>query len=158
MGVLETLYIACFNRLWGFWRRFIQSVLLGYRGFWRRFIQSALIGYGGFGDALYRVFSKVIGVLATLYIVFSQVTGVLATLYIECFLRLQGFWRRFIQSVLLGYRGFWLCFIQSVLIGYGGFGNALYRVLLGYGGFGDALYRVFYQVIWVLATVKYRLF
>ena len=35
---------------------------------------SALIDYGGFGDALYRVFSKVIGVLATLYI--------------ECFLRL----------------------------------------------------------------------
>ena len=23
MGVLETLYIECFNRLWGFWRRFI---------------------------------------------------------------------------------------------------------------------------------------
>ena len=40
MGVLAKLYRECFNRLWGF------------------------------GDALYRVFSKVIGVLATLYIVF----------------------------------------------------------------------------------------
>ena len=67
MGVLAKLYIECFIRLWGFWRRFIQS---------------ALIGYGGFGDALYRVFSKVIGFLATLYI--------------ECFLRLWGFWRSFI--------------------------------------------------------------
>ena len=68
MGVLAKLYIECFIRLWGFWRRFIYG---------------ALIGYGGFGDALYRVFSKVIGPLATLY-------------YIECFLRLLGFWRRFI--------------------------------------------------------------
>ena len=41
MGVLATIYIEC------------------------------LIGYGGFGDALYRMFSKAIGVLATLYIVFS---------------------------------------------------------------------------------------
>ena len=46
MGVLAKLYIECFIRLWRFGRRFIQS---------------ALIGYGGFGDALYRVFSKVIG-------------------------------------------------------------------------------------------------
>ena len=52
MGVLATLYTECFNRLWGF------------------------------GDALYRVFSKVIGLLATLYI--------------ECFLRLWWFWRSFI--------------------------------------------------------------
>ena len=56
MGVLAKLYIECFIRLWGFWLRVIYS---------------ALIGYGGFGDALYRMFSKVIGVLATLYIVFS---------------------------------------------------------------------------------------
>ena len=37
------------------------------------------------------MFSKVIGVLATLYIVVSYVTGVLETLYIECFLRFRGF-------------------------------------------------------------------
>ena len=67
MGVLATLYIEWFIRLWGFWRRFILIVLLG---------------YGGFGDALYRVF--------------YQVMGVLATFYIECFIRLLGFWRRFI--------------------------------------------------------------
>ena len=118
IGVLvilaTTLYIECFLRLQGFWRRFIQSVLLGYREFWRRFIQSVLIGYGGFGDALYRVF--------------SQVMGVLATLYIECFLRLWGFWRHFIQSFLRLW-GFWRRFIQSVLLGYGGFRDALYRVL-----------------------------
>ena len=59
MGVLAILYIECFLRLLGFWRRFIYSVFLGY---W------------GFGDALYRVFSKVIGVLVTIYI--------------ECFIRL----------------------------------------------------------------------
>ena len=47
------LYIEFFIRLWGFWRRFILSVL---------------IGYGGFGAAQYTVFSKVIGVLATLFI------------------------------------------------------------------------------------------
>ena len=129
--------------LWGFWRKFIQSVL---QGFLRRFIQSALIGYGGFGDALYRVFSKVIGLLATLYI--------------ECFLRLWGFWRSFIQSVLLVMG---VLTIYRALIGYGGFGDALYRecfgdalyrfygpfiqsALIGYGGFGDALYRVFSKI------------
>ena len=149
MGVLATLYIECFNRLWGFWRRFIQSALLGYRGFWRRFIQGVLIGYGGFGDALYRVFY--IGLY--LYRVFYQVIGVLATLYIDCFNRLLGFWRRFTQcfnrlwgfgnalygvfSQVMGILatlyiecfirlwGFWRRFINSVLSGYGGFVDAL---------------------------------
>ena len=78
MGVLATLHIECFNRLWGFWRRFIQSVFLGYGGFGNALYSvflgymSVLIVYGGFGNALYRVFSLVIGVLAMLYIrVFS---------------------------------------------------------------------------------------
>ena len=53
------------------------------------------------------------------------------------FIRLWGFWRRFINSVLSGYGGF-------VDVVYRGFGNALDSVLLGYGGFGNALYRVFY--------------
>ena len=65
MGVLATLYIECFISLLGFWRRFIQTVLIGY------------------------------GVLVTLYIMLYQLMGVLATLYLECFIRLLGFLRRF---------------------------------------------------------------
>ena len=61
-------------------------------GFWRRFIWSVFLGYGDFGNALYRVF--------------YQVMGVLATLYKQCFIRLWGFCRRFINNVLLVYRGF----------------------------------------------------
>ena len=132
MGVLATLYIARFNRLWRFWRRFIYILFskvigvlamlyiecfLRLQGFLQRFIQRALLGYWGFGDALYRVFYQVIGVLVTLYIMFYQVMGFFAKLYIECF-------NRFIQSDCLGY---W--------------------------GFGNALYRVFYQVIGVLAML-----
>ena len=202
MGVLAILYIEFFTRLWGCWRRFIQSVLIGYggfgaaqytvfskvigvlatlyiecflrlQGFLRRFIQSfALLGYWGFGNALYRVFYQVIGVLVTLYIqcfirlwgfwrpfincyidrggfiqsvlfgywgfgnalyrVIFLGYGVLATLYIECFIRLLGFWRRFLQSVLYRLWGFWQRFIQSVFL-----------ALQVMGGFGDALYRVF---------------
>ena len=60
---------------------------------------------------------------------FCKVIGVLPTLYIDCFIRLWGFWRRFIKSVLLGY---W------------GFGDTLYSNLISYGGFGNALYRVLY--------------
>ena len=63
--------------------------------------------------------------------------------YKQCFISLQGFWRPFIQSVLLGYWGFGNA-LDSVLLGNGGFGNALYSLLLGYGGVGDALYRVSY--------------
>ena len=82
MGVLETPYLECFLRLWGFWRRFIWSVLSGYGGFGDNALYRVFLGYGGFGNALYRVFYWVIGVLMTLYI--------------ECFIRLLGFWRRFI--------------------------------------------------------------
>ena len=55
MGVLATLYIECFLRLWGFWQCFIYSVFLGYGDFGDA-LYSVLLGYGGFGDALYRVF------------------------------------------------------------------------------------------------------
>ena len=66
----------------GFWRRIINSVLLGYWGFGRRFIYSVILGYGGFGNPFNRMF--------------YQVMGVLDTFYIEYFIRLFGFWRCFI--------------------------------------------------------------
>ena len=55
------------------------------------------------------------GILATLYIEFSKVIGVLAKLYIECFIRLWGFWQRFIQSPLIGYGGFGALYIECFL-------------------------------------------
>ena len=76
---MATLYIECFIRLFGFWRRFILTVLKGYVVFGDA-LYRVFLGYGGFGEALHRVFYKVMGVLASLYI--------------ECFNR--GFWRRFI--------------------------------------------------------------
>ena len=69
--------------------------------------------------------------------------GVLTTLYKQCFIRLWGFCRRFINSVLLVYRGFGDP-LYSVSLGYGGFGDALYSVFLGCWGFGNTLCRVFY--------------
>ena len=53
--MLETLYIECFIKLWGFWQHFIYSVLIGYGGFGDA-LYRVFLGYGGFGDALYRVF------------------------------------------------------------------------------------------------------
>ena len=110
MGVLATLYIECFLRLWGFCQCFMQSVFLGC---W------------GFGDTLCRVFYQVMGVLATLQIVFHQV---------------MGFWRCIINSVLLGYWGFGRRFIYSVILGYGGFGNPFNRMFYQVMGVLDTLY------------------
>ena len=82
--------------------------------------------------------------------------GVMATLCIECFLRLWGFWRRFIQTVLIGYGV--LVTLYNALSGYGGFGDTLYSVLIGYGGFGDALYKRALLGYWGFGDASYRVF